>query len=257
MNASEKCVAFATITRKEVVRFLRIWPQTILPSIVNMTLYLGIFGEFIGQKVGSIGGATYLQFIVPGLVMMSVITNSYSNVVSSFFSSKFLKSVEEFLVSPTPDSLIILGYTMGGILRGLLVGIAVLAVSLFFTSLRLSNPPLVLLFIFLTSVMFSLGGLVNGIIASKFDDISIIPVFVLTPLTYLGGVFYSISDLPPFWQAVSKANPILYMVNGFRFGFLGISDVNVYAGLGIISASIIALYSLSHYMLAHGIRLKK
>jgi len=257
MSLTEIITAFATIFRKEIVRFTRIWPQTILPSVVTMTLYFVIFGRFIGSQIGSINNFTYMQFIVPGLVMMAVITNSYSNVVSSFFGSKFQRSIEELLVSPTPDYIIILGYVCGGAARGISVGAAVTITSLFFEPLTIHNLTFTILYISLTAFLFSLAGFMNSIFARKFDDISIIPTFVLTPLTYLGGVFYSISLLPPFWQLISKANPILYMINGFRFGFLGVSDVNVFLGLGISIFFVITLFFVNLYLLKKGIGLKE
>jgi len=215
MNSKEKYIAFRTIVDKEITRILRIWVQTLLPSAITMTLYFIIFGQFIGSQVRDINGFSYMEFIVPGIVMMAVITNSFTNVVSTFFSAKMFKSVEEILVSPTPNWVIITGYISGGVFRGLLVGIIVLLISLFFTSLQIHSFIIIIVFILLTSIAFSLGGLLNAIFAKRFDQISIVPTFVLTPLTYLGGVFYSISILPPFCQGVSLLNPILYMVNDF------------------------------------------
>jgi ABC-2 type transport system permease protein len=221
-----------------------------------MTLYFVIFGKFIGSQVRAIGGFSYMEFIVPGIVMMSIITNSFTNVVSSFFSTKFQRSIEEILVSPTPNYIIIAGYCAGGVARGLLVGCIVLIVSLFFSQLSLHNLAVVLVFITLTSVVFSLGGLLNAIFAKKFDDVSIVPTFALTPLTYLGGVFYSIDMLPVFWQKVSLFNPILYMVNGFRFGFLGISDINIWVGLGMLIAFTVVLFNANLLLMKRGIGLK-
>ena len=257
MTLSEKYTAFTTIFRKEVVRFTRIWVQSLLPPVVTMFLYFIIFGKFIGSQISDISGYSYMEFIVPGLVMMSVITNSYSNVVSSFFSTKFQHSVEELLVSPTPNYVIILGYVCGGMARGILVGILVTITSLIFVPLKLHNIGFVILYISLTSILFSLAGLMNAIFAKKFDDITIIPTFVLTPLIYLGGVFYSISLLPSFWQEVSKLNPILYMVNGFRFGFLGMTDVNVFFGLTISIIFIFILFFAILYLLKKGVGLKE
>lgn len=256
MNEQQILIAYWTITRKECVRFLRLWTQTLLPSVVTMVLYYVIFGTFIGSQIAPIGGYTYMQFIVPGLVMMAVITNSFSNVVSSFYGSKFQRNLEELMVSPTPDWVVIAGYVTGGVLRGFIVGALVLAVSLFFTHLVVQNIALVLLFIFLTSLAFSLAGLLNGVFAKSFDAVSIVPTFVLTPLTYLGGVFYSISALPHFWQLVSQANPILYMVNGFRYGFLGLSDVNVFASLVMLVALCVILLGISLYVFKKGYGLK-
>ncbi|MDH3975297.1 MAG: ABC transporter permease [Deltaproteobacteria bacterium] len=257
MTKKEKLTAFRTILRKEIVRFTRIWPQTIIPSMMMMVLYFVIFGKFIGSQISDIDGHSYMQFIVPGLVMMAVITNSYSNVVSSFFSTKFHKSVEELMVSPTPEYIIILGYIFGGVSRGLIVGAGVTMTSFLFVPLKLHNTGFVLLYIILTSILFSLAGFMNSIFAKKFDDISIVPTFILTPLTYLGGVFYSIDLLPPFWQGLSTLNPILYMVNGFRYGFLGISDVNVFFGLIISMLFIIALFSSNLYLMKKGVGLKE
>lgn len=227
MNNQELWIAFSTIVSKEIRRFTRIWGQTLLPPAITMTLYFIIFGNLIGSRIGEMDGFDYMEFIVPGLIMMSVITNSYSNVVSSFYSTKFQKNIEELLVSPIPNWVILLGYVVGGMARGLAVGFIVTMLSLFFTKLSVEHIGITILTVFLTSMLFSIGGFINAIFANSFDDISIIPTFVLTPLTYLGGVFYSIQLLPEFWQAVSQLNPILYMVNTFRYGILGVSDINV------------------------------
>ncbi|MBI2208955.1 ABC transporter permease [Candidatus Woesearchaeota archaeon] len=257
MNAKEQYCAFRAIVDKEVTRILRIWMQTLLPSAITMTLYFIIFGKFIGSQVRDINGFSYMQFIVPGIIMLSVITNSFTNVVSAFFSAKFQKSIEELLVSPTPNYIIILGYAAGGVFRGLLVGIIVLLVSLlFFTQLHIYNLAIVIAFILLTSIVFSLGGLLNAIFAKRFDDIAIVPTFVLMPLTYLGGVFYSIKLLPEFWQAVSLFNPILYMVNGFRYGFLGISDINIWIGLGMLIIFAVILFYANLYLIKKGVGLR-
>ncbi|MBE9503086.1 MAG: ABC transporter permease [Proteobacteria bacterium] len=257
MTFNEKYTAFTTIFRKEIVRFTRIWVQSLLPPVVTMFLYFVIFGKFIGSQISDISGYSYMEFIVPGLVMMAVITNSYSNVVSSFFSTKFQHSVEELLVSPTPNYVIILGYVCGGMTRGILVGILVTITSLIFVPLKIHNVGFVVLYISLTAFLFSLAGLMNAIFAKKFDDITIIPTFVLTPLIYLGGVFYSINLLPSFWQEASKLNPILYMVNGFRFGFLGMTDVNVFFGLAISIVFIVILFFAILYLLKKGVGLKE
>lgn len=253
---ANQLVAYQTIVRKEVIRFTRIWPQTLFPPIITQTLYFLIFGKFIGSQIREINGISYMAFIVPGLVMMSVINSSFVNVVSSFFSSKFQGSIEELLVSPTHNSIIIAGYITGGILRGVTVGFLVFLVSIFFTQPVIFNIALIFLFIILTSTVFSLGGLFNGILAKKFDDIAIFPTFVLTPLIYLGGVFYSIKSLPPVWRQVSVLNPVLYMVNGFRYGFYGFSDVNVYVSLFILIFFIIALSIINLKLLNRGIGLK-
>jgi ABC-2 type transport system permease protein len=232
-------VGYRTIVRKEVTRILRIWGQTVVPPAITMSLYFIIFGNLIGRRIGDMGGFDYMQFIVPGLVMMSVITNSYGNMVSSFFGAKFGHHIEELLVSPLPSWIILAGYVTGALVRGLMVGAVVICVSLFFTRLEVQHPVITVTVLLLTSVVFAMAGMVNAIFAQKFDDIAIIPTFVLTPLTYLGGVFYSISLLPEFWQKVSSFNPILYMVNGFRYGILGVSDVSIghaYAIMGIFAA---------------------
>ncbi len=252
----EDLISFQTIVRKEVKRFIRIWIQSLMPPVITMTLYFIIFGAFIGSQISDINGYTYMQFIIPGLIMMSVITNSYSNVVSSFFGSKFQRSIEELLVSPTANSVIILGYMVGGMLRGLIVGFLVTLVSLFFADLPIHNIGIILLFVLLTSIVFSLAGMINAIFAKKFDDVTIIPTFVLTPLTYLGGVFYSISVLPDIFQKLSMANPILYMVNGFRYGFLGISDISVWTGLGMLGLFVVILFSINLFLLKTGTGLR-
>jgi len=256
MNTSVNTIAFCTIVRKEIVRFMRIWPQTLLPSVITQTLYFTIFGKFIGSQLDDIQGVSYMSFLVPGLVMMAVINNSYSNVVSSFFGSKFQRNIEELLVSPTSNWVIISGYVIGGVLRGIIVGVLVFGVSTFFTKPQISNFGLIMLFIFLTAVVFALGGFLNGMIAKKFDDVSIFPTFILTPLIYLGGVFYSIHSLPSFWQTLSKANPILYMVNGFRYGFYGIADVSLSISLSIVLGFTGLLLFINLYLLKKGVGLK-
>ncbi|TYL47747.1 ABC transporter permease [Marinomonas sp. IMCC 4694] len=252
MKNSEIWIAFYTILVREIRRFTRIWPQTLLPPAITMSLYFAIFGNLIGDRIGEMGGFSYMQYIVPGLIMMSVITNSYSNVSSSFFSAKFQHSVQELLVSPTPNWVILLGYTLGGVARGLCVGLIVTLLSLFFTHMALESLFLTILVVCLTAVMFSLGGFVNAIYARSFDDVSIVPTFILTPLTYLGGVFYSIDLLPDFWQSVSLLNPVLYMVNAFRFGILGVSDINVYWALVIVCVFIVALFGFGLRLLNQG-----
>ena len=256
MTLAEKFIGFKTILIKEVLRFARIWVQTVVPPVITISLYFVIFGNLIGPQIGDMDGFRYMDFIVPGLIMMAVITNSYANVVSSFYGTKFHHHIEEMLVSPLPNYLIVLGFVSGGIARGLTVGLAVTGVSLFFTDLSFYSPGIIVSTVILTSTLFSLAGLLNGIFAKSFDDISIIPTFVLTPLTYLGGVFYSISMLPEFWQNVSRVNPILYMVNTFRYGFLGISDLSIGLSYAIIIGFIVALYSYAVYLLrvGYGIR---
>jgi ABC-2 type transport system permease protein len=252
MNIRTQYIALQTILLKETLRFLRIWIQTILPPAITTALYFIIFGKLIGAQLGPVDGLSYTQFIAPGLIMMAVITNAYSNVVSSFFSAKFQRHIEEMLVSPLPDAIIVLGFVGGGVARGLAVGIVVTAISLFFADLHWQHPLLILAVIVLTSVLFALAGLINGIFAKSFDDISIIPTFVLTPLIYLGGIFYSIKMLPPFWQDVSLLNPILYMINAFRYGILGVSDIDVRVAFAIILLFIVALFGYSLWLLRRG-----
>jgi ABC-2 type transport system permease protein len=252
MALSQKYTAFRTIVIKEVLRFTRIWLQTVLPAMITTALYFVIFGRLIGSRIGPMQGFRYMDYIVPGLIMMAVITNSYSNVVSSFYGAKFQRHIEEMLVAPVPNYVIVLGFVTGGVARGLTVGVAVTAVSLFFTHLHVHSLAVLLSVVLLTSVLFSLGGLINAVFAKSFDDISIVPTFVLTPLTYLGGVFYSIHMLPAFWQHVSRVNPILYMVNAFRFGFLGITDINLYLSYAIIVGFVAALFAFALYLLNRG-----
>lgn len=256
MSRHLRWVGFQTIVRKEVTRILRIWGQTIVPPAITMTLYFIIFGELIGRRIGEMGGFSYMQYIVPGLVIMSVITNSYGNMVSSFFGAKFGKHIEELLISPQPNWVILFGYVSGALLRGLMVGAVVMAVSLFFTPIEVQHPLVLITVLLLTAVVFALAGMVNAIFAQKFDDIAIIPTFVLAPLTYLGGVFYSISLLPEFWQKVSVFNPILYMVNGFRYGMLGVSDVSLTMTYGVILAAGVALLALCLLLLHRGTGLR-
>jgi len=249
-------VAFKSIYIKEATRFLRIWLQTLVPPSITMTLYFVIFGTLIGERIGQMKGHSYMEFIVPGLIMMSVIQHSYANVSSSFFSAKFQRNIEELLVAPVPTHVIILGYITAGMTRGLLVGIIVTTVSMLFVDLEIRSYAVVTAIILLTSAVFSLAGLVNGVFAKNFDDISIIPTFVLTPLTYLGGVFYSIDLLPDFWQNVSKANPIIYMVDAFRYGFLGIFDMPVHISFAIIGVFVVILYITVYVLIHKGIGLK-
>ncbi len=248
--------AFCSLLTKEINRFTRIWVQNLVPPAITMTLYFIIFGNLIGSRIGQMNGFSYMEYIVPGLIMMSVITNSYSNVASSFFSAKFQKNIEELLVAPVPNYVIIAGFVMGGVVRGLLVGTIVTLVSLFFVDLKVDHWGIIVATVFLTSVVFALGGMINAIFAKTFDDISIIPTFVLTPLTYLGGVFYSINLLPDFWQAVSKINPIVYMVNAFRYGFLGVSDVGIVTSFSVLGIFVVALYGVAHYLVSRGIGLR-
>lgn len=245
-------VAFNTLLSREIRRFIRIWPQTLLPPAITMTLYFIIFGNLIGSKIGEMGGFSYTQYIAPGIIMMSVINNAYSNVASSFFSAKFQNHIEELIVAPVPNYLILAGYVAGGTARGLCVGLIVTLVSLFFTHLSIQHVFITISMVFLSAILFALGGFINAIYARSFDEISIIPTFILTPMTYLGGVFYSISLLPEFWQNVSLLNPILYMVNAFRYGMLGSSDIAVEIAFAIIIICIISLTSFALYLLNKG-----
>lgn len=256
MINSNYAIALKSIWIKEINRFTRIWVQTLVPPAITMTLYFVIFGNLIGKRIGLMSGFSYMEFIVPGLIMMSVITNSYSNVASSFFSAKFQRNVEELLVAPVPNYIIIFGYVGGGVARGLMVGLMVTCVSLFFVDLQIHNILILLLSVLCTSILFSLGGLLNAIFARSFDDISIIPTFILTPLTYLGGVFYSISLLPDFWQGVSLFNPVFYMINAFRYGFLGYADVSLLWSFSIISIFIVILYSTVALLLKKGVGIR-
>jgi ABC-2 type transport system permease protein len=257
VNLREQSIAFTTILRKEVKRYIRIWPQTLLPSAITMSLYFVIFGSLIGSRIGEMGGFSYMQFVVPGLIMMAIVTNSYSNVVSSFFGSKFNHSVEELLVSPTPNYIILLGYVLGGVSRGLLVALIVTTVALFFTSLQIHSYFVVVVIVLMTSMLFALAGFINAVYANSFDDISIIPTFVLTPLIYLGGVFYSMDLLPEFWANVSKLNPLVYVVNAFRYGVLGVSDVSLPFSFAMIALFTAAAFAYSMHLLNSGKRLRQ
>ena len=257
MNIALNLVAAKTIIRKEMVRVLRIWIQTIVPPAITMTLYFIIFGNLIGRRIGVMDGFDYMQYIAPGLIMMSVITNSYGNVVSSFFGAKFGRHVEEMLVAPMSYATIIIGHVAGGVLRGLLVGALVTVVALFFTKLQVAHPFITISIVLLSSIVFSLAGFINAVFARKFDDISIVPTFVLTPLTYLGGVFYSISMLPEFWQNASKLNPILYMVNAFRYGILGTSDISIGHAYAILLVFVVVLFSGCMFLMRRGIGIRE
>ncbi|MFZ5533782.1 MAG: ABC transporter permease [Pseudomonadota bacterium] len=237
-RSSRYAIAFETIFRKEIRRFMRIWPQTLVPPAITMTLYFVIFGNLIGRRIGTMGGHDYIDYIVPGLIMMSVITSAYANVVSSFFGAKFQRFVEELLVAPVPSHVILAGFVAGGVVRGMLVAGLVTSVSLLFTDLRIAHPFITLSIMLLAATLLSVAGFINALYAKTFDDISIVPTFVLTPLTYLGGVFYSIDLLPAFWQDVSRLNPILYMVNAFRYGMLGHSDISLPMAYGMMLLAI-------------------
>jgi ABC-2 type transport system permease protein len=257
MSFAEQYVALMTLLRKEVRRFLRIWPQTLLPSAITMSLYFVIFGSLIGSRIGEMGGFDYMEFVVPGLIMMAIVTNSYANVVSSFFGSKFNHSIEELLVSPTPNYIILLGFLLGGISRGLLVALIVTCVSLFFTQVLIYNVGIVIAVVVCTATLFALAGFINGVYANNFDDISIIPTFVLTPLTYLGGVFYSLDMLSDFWAGVSQLNPLVYVVNAFRYGVLGVSDVSVGFAFAMIIGFTALGFIYSLHLLNSGKRLRQ
>jgi len=257
---NQNLIALNTIVRKEVQRFLRIWAQTLLPPVITQSLYFIIFGNFIGSRIDNGGefarGVSYIEFVIPGLVMMAVINASFSNVVSSFFGSKFQKNLEEMQVASVPHWIMVTGFCAGGVLRGLIVGIIVFLISFFFARPSVNNIWVVLLFVILTAMVFALGGLLNGIFAKKFDDVSIFPTFILTPLTYLGGVFYSIQELPPFWQNVSKLNPIVYMIDGFRYGFYGFSSFEIWQNLGLLIIFFVLLLILNLYLLKKGVGMK-
>ncbi len=256
MLTNHKYIAFETIVIKEIRRFARIWVQTLVPPAITIGLYFVIFGNLVGRRIGEMGGFQYMEFIVPGLIMMSVIQNSYSNVVSSFFSHKFQRSVEELLVSPVPNYIILSGFIAGGMARGLAVGTIVTLMSLFFADLEIQNLFITVSVVLLTSIVFALAGFINALFANSFDDISIIPTFVLTPLIYLGGVFYSVELLPPFWKLVSALNPIFYMVNTFRYGILGSSDVDIVWAFFILIVFIVVLFSSCIMLLRKGTGLR-
>ena len=251
MNTST-WIGLSTLVKKEMIRFLRIWSQTLLPPVITMTLYFVIFGHILGARVGQMGGVSYIEYIVPGLVMMAIITNAYSNVSSSFFSLKFQHSIDEITISPLSPHLVLWGFIFGGVLRGLLVGVLVTIDALCFTSLHMHHVFLMLLVALLSSILFSLAGFLNALFAKKFDDISIVPTFVLTPLTYLGGVFYSVNLLPPFWHHLSLFNPILYMVSAFRFSLLGTAEIGIIKALCFIVVCVIALYATNLRLLTSG-----
>lgn len=257
MNLAVNWVAFKTLIAKEFIRVIRIWVQTIVPPAITMTLYFIIFGNLIGRRIGTMDGYDYMQYIAPGLIMMAVITNSYGNVVSSFFGAKFGRHIEEMLVSPMSNATIIIGHVAGGVVRGLLVGSMVTLIALAFTRLHVEHALITVSMVLLSSVVFSLAGFINALFARKFDDISIIPTFVLTPLTYLGGVFYSISLLPEFWQKVSLANPILYMVNAFRYGILGTSDIDIRHAYLIVILFVAGLFTVALVLMNRGVGIRE
>ena len=256
MSPYEQWVALLTLMRKEIRRYTRIWSQTLLPSAITMSLYFLIFGSLIGSRIGEMGGVSYMEFVVPGLIMMAIVTNSYANVVSSFFGSKFNNSIEELLVSPTPNHIVLLGFVSGGVSRGMLVAVIVTIVASLFVELNIHSYAVVVAVVALTSILFSLCGLINAVFANTFDDINIVPTFVLTPLTYLGGVFYSLKLLPEFWATVSQANPLVYVVNAFRFGMLGVSDVSVGFAFAMIGSFTLVAYLYAAHLLRTGRRLR-
>ena len=250
--ARKNLVALGTIVRREIMRILRIWGQTLMPPAITMTLYFLIFGGLIGSRVGQMDGIRYMDFIVPGLVMMSVIQNSYGNISSSFFGAKFGRHIEELLVSPMPNWVILLGYVGGAVLRGVMVGAIVLCIAMLFTKVRVPHPLVMVSSVLLGAIIFSLAGFINAVYAKKFDDVAIVPTFILTPLTYLGGVFYSVKLLPDWAEAATHANPIFYMVNAFRYGLLGVSDVSMWTAYALMLGFVIALGSLALWLLKRG-----
>ncbi len=256
MNARQNTIALITIIRKEILRFARIWVQTLTPPAVNALLYIVIFGGLIGSQMPQMQGFNYIDYIIPGIIMMSVITNSYSNVVSSFYSAKFQRNIEEMLVSPLSNTVILIGFVTGGVCRGIIVGSIVTVVTLLFSQISVNNLLITLSIVILTSILFSIGGLINAVFAKSFDDISIIPNFVLTPLTYFGGIFYSIQLLPDTWQTVSLFNPVLYMINGFRYGILGVSDIPIEQAFFVIVLFIGVFASIALILLNRGIGIK-
>jgi len=249
-------IAYRTIVTKEIFRFIRIWPQTLLPPAITTALYFLIFGKLIGDRIGAINGVTYMEYIVPGIILMSVISHSYANVVSSFYSTKFQRNIEELLVAPVPNWVILSGYVSGGIIRGLLVGTVVALISLLFADIEVKNPYITLSVMLLTATLFSLAGFINAVLAESFDDISIIPNFVLTPLSYLGGVFFSVKMLPNIWQSISLGNPILYMINAFRYGLIGVTDVDIQLAFMMTGGLILILTLVSLFLLHKGIGIK-
>ena len=260
MPAYQQWIAFYTMMRKDVVRIFRIWVQTFLPSVITSCLYFLIFGTVLGSRIGTMEGVPYMQFVIPGLVMMAIVTNAYANSSFTFFQSKFFaRSIDELLVSPMPPWLMIAGFVSGGVIRGVLVGCLVLIISLFFTGLTVGifNIAVILLFAILTSLLFALAGLVNGVYAKSIDAINIVPTFVLQPLTYLGGIFYSVSSLPHFAQYITYVNPLFYLINGFRYGFLGFADVSLWTCVGVLAGLIIVLIAINMYIIRTGLGLKQ
>ncbi|MCW5698043.1 MAG: ABC transporter permease [Bauldia sp.] len=258
MNPAEIAVSYYTILRKDMVRILRIWPQTFLPSVVTSALYFLIFGAFLGSRIGAFGDIPYVSFVVPGLIMLAVVTNSFANVATVMFSAKFFsRNIDEILVSPTPPWVIVAGFVSSGVVRGVLVGILVYLTSLFFAAVSFHNVLVVIVFLILTSVALSLGGLVNGIYAKSFDGISIIPTFVLAPLVYLGGVFYSVEVLPEFWRGLTHVNPLFYIIDGFRYGFLGSSDVSPWLSFAVLLGLVAVLGAFAIHLIRTGLGLRQ
>ena len=257
MNPSEMLISFYTIVRKDIIRIFRIWPQTFLPSAVTSTLYFLIFGTVLGTRIGEFQGVPFVSFVVPGLIMMAVVTNAFSNVAFVMFASKFFaRNIDELLVSPTPPWAIVAGFVASGVVRGVLVGLLVFLVALPFAGLQLHNIAVTLLFLVVTSTALSLAGLLNGIHAKSIDGINIIPTFVLAPLTYLGGVFFSVEALPPFWQSLALANPVFYIVDGFRYGLLGIADTPLWVSTLVLFIGTGVLAFLAWREIKAGLRLK-
>lgn len=258
MNSYQMWISFYTIVRKDVVRIFRIWPQTFLPSVITSVLYFLVFGKILGERIGEIGGYPYITFVVPGLVMLAVVTNSFSNVATTFFQAKFFaRNIDEILVSPTPPWVIIAGYVTGGMVRGIVIGLLVIIVAAFFSPLPFNRVFVILLFLVLSALLFSLAGLVNGIYAKSFDGITIVPTFVLTPLVYLGGVFYSVQALPALWQKLTFADPIFYLINGFRVGFMGFSDISLSLSIGVLLLLIAVLIAINWYFIRTGLGLRQ
>ncbi|OGG72506.1 ABC transporter permease [Candidatus Kaiserbacteria bacterium RIFCSPLOWO2_01_FULL_53_17] len=258
MTNYQKWTSFYTMLRKDVVRMMRIWTQTFLPSVITSVLYFLIFGSVLGDRIGGFGEHSYVQFVIPGLVMLAVVTNAFSNVAFTFFTSKFFsRNIDEILVSPTPPWVMIAGFVGGGVVRGVIIGILVLIVSLIFAAPAVANPFVIFAFLLLSSILFALGGLVNGIYAKNFDGIQIVPTFVLTPLVYLGGVFYSVHILPQWWQMLTYLNPIFYLINGFRYGFLGLADVSLWISFAMLFAMIAVFVAINWYLIRTGLGLKQ
>ena len=258
MNSYQKWTSFYTMLRKDVVRMMRIWTQTFLPSVITSVLYFLIFGSVLGDRIGGFGEHSYVQFVIPGLVMLAVVTNAFSNTAFTFFTSKFFsRNIDEILVSPTPVWVMIAGFIAGGVVRGVIIGLLVLVVSLLFAAPAVANFFVILIFLILSSILFALGGLINGIYAKNFDGIQIVPTFVLTPVVYLGGVFYSVHILPEWWQTLTYINPIFYLINGFRYGFLGIADVSLWVSFTVLFVMIAVFIVINWYLIRTGLGLKQ